>query len=138
VVKEILNQAYVSTKINLAVTLRDQLFHEIIDDMLGFGPIQSLLEDDNVTEIMVNGASKVYIEREGKLERTNITFENDYQVLRLIDRIIMPLGRRIDSESPTVDARLPDGSRVNAIIPPVSIDGPSLTIRKFMNGQAID
>jgi len=135
VVKEILNQAYVSTKINLAVTLRDQLFHEIIDDMLGFGPIQSLLEDDNVTEIMVNGASKVYIEREGKLERTNITFENDYQVLRLIDRIIMPLGRRIDSESPTVDARLPDGSRVNAIIPPVSIDGPSLTIRKFMKGR---
>ena len=135
VVKEILNQAYLSTKINLAVTLRDQLFHEIIDDMLGFGPIQSLLDDDNVTEIMINGASKVYIEREGKLERTNITFENDYQVLRLIDRIIMPLGRRIDSESPTVDARLPDGSRVNAIIPPVSIDGPSLTIRKFMKGR---
>ncbi|MGD0004576.1 MAG: CpaF family protein [Anaerolineaceae bacterium] len=135
VVKEILNQAYLSTKINLAVTLRDQLFHEIIDDMLGFGPIQSLLDDDNVTEIMVNGASKVYVEREGKLERTNITFENDYQVLRLIDRIIMPLGRRIDSESPTVDARLPDGSRVNAIIPPVSIDGPSLTIRKFMKGK---
>ena len=135
VVKEILNQAYLSTKINLSVTLRDQLFHEIIDDMLGFGPIQSLLDDDNVTEIMVNGASKVYVEREGKLERTNITFENDHQVLRLIDRIIMPLGRRIDSESPTVDARLPDGSRVNAIIPPVSIDGPSLTIRKFMKGK---
>jgi pilus assembly protein CpaF len=135
VVKDLLNQAYMNTKVNLAVTLRDQLFHEIIDDMLGFGPIQSLLDEDDVTEIMVNGASKVYVERKGKLERTNITFENDDQVLKLIDRIIMPLGRRIDSDSPTVDARLPDGSRVNAIIQPVSIDGPSITIRKFMKGR---
>jgi pilus assembly protein CpaF len=134
-VKELLNQAYLNTKINLAITLRDQLFHEIIDDMLGFGPIQSLLDDDDVTEIMVNGASKVYVERQGKLERTPITFENDDQVLKLIDRIIMPLGRRIDPDSPTVDARLPDGSRVNAIILPVSIDGPSITIRKFMKGR---
>ncbi len=134
-VKEMLNQAYLNTKINLAVTMRDQLFHEIIDDMLGFGPIQSLLDDDDVTEIMVNGCKKVYVERKGKLERTPIVFENDNQVLKLIDRIIMPLGRRIDSESPTVDARLPDGSRVNAIIQPVSIDGPSITIRKFMKGR---
>jgi pilus assembly protein CpaF len=135
VVKELLNQAYLNTKINLAVTMRDQLFHEIIDDMLGFGPIQSLLDDDAVTEIMVNGASKVYVERKGKLERTPIVFESDDQVLKLIDRIIMPLGRRIDPDSPTVDARLPDGSRVNAIIQPVCIDGPSITIRKFMKGR---
>ena len=135
VVKDVLNQAYLNTKMNLAATMRDQLFHEIIDDMLGFGPIQSLLDDDDVTEIMVNGAKKVYVERNGKLERTNITFENDNQVLKLIDRIIMPLGRRIDPDSPTVDARLPDGSRVNAIIQPVAIDGPSLTIRKFMKGR---
>ncbi len=135
VVKEMLNQAYLNTKINLAVTMRDQLFREIIDDMLGFGPIQSLLDDDDVTEIMVNGAEKVYVERKGKLERTPIVFENDNQVLKLIDRIIMPLGRRIDSDSPTVDARLPDGSRVNAIIQPVAIDGPSITIRKFMKGR---
>jgi pilus assembly protein CpaF len=135
VVKEMLNQAYLNTKVNLAVTLRDQLFHEIIDDMLGFGPIQSLLEDDDVTEIMVNGPTKVYVERKGKLEKTGIIFENDNQVLKLIDRIIMPLGRRIDSDSPTVDARLPDGSRVNAIIQPVAIDGPSITIRKFMKGR---
>ncbi len=134
-VKELLNQAYLNTKINLAVTMRDQLFHEIIDDMLGFGPIQSLLDDDDVTEIMVNGYQKVYVERKGKLERTPIVFENDNQVLKLIDRIIMPLGRRIDSDSPTVDARLPDGSRVNAIIQPVAIDGPSITIRKFMKGR---
>jgi pilus assembly protein CpaF len=135
VVKEMLNQAYLNTKINLAVTMRDQLFREIVDDMLGFGPIQSLLDDDDVTEIMVNGAEKVYVERKGKLERTPIVFENDNQVLKLIDRIIMPLGRRIDPDSPTVDARLPDGSRVNAIIQPVAIDGPSITIRKFMKGR---
>jgi len=135
VVKEILNQAYLNTKINLAVTLRDQLFHDIVDDMLGFGPIQSLLDDDDITEIMVNGPTKVYVERKGRLEKTGITFENDNQVLKLIDRIIMPLGRRIDPDSPAVDARLPDGSRVNAIIQPVAIDGPSLTIRKFMKGR---
>ena len=134
-IKDLLNQAYLNTKINLAVTMRDQIFHEILDDMLGFGPIQSLLDDDDVTEIMVNGASKVYVERKGKLERTPIVFENDDQVLKLIDRIIMPLGRRIDPDSPTVDARLPDGSRVNAIIQPVAIDGPSITIRKFMKGR---
>ena len=130
-----LNQAYDNTKISLPTSIRDQLFHDILDDLLGFGPIQPLLDDEAVSEIMVNGARKVYIERKGKIIRTNITFENDYQVLKLIDRIILPLGRRIDSDSPTVDARLPDGSRVNAVIPPVAIDGPSITIRKFQKGK---
>ncbi len=130
-VRQHLAQAYQSLKINLPPTLRDQLLHDILDDLLGYGPIQSLLEDDSINEIMVNGPRSVYVERGGKVIKTNITFENDEQVVRLIDRIILPLGRRIDADSPTVDARLPDGSRVNAVIPPVSIDGPAITIRKF-------
>ena len=102
-----------------------------MDDLLGFGVLQPLLDDPEINEIMVNGPKLVFIERKGKLVKTNITFENDEQVIRLIDKIILPLGRRIDHDSPTVDARLPDGSRVNAVIPPVTIDGPCITIRKF-------
>jgi len=93
--------------------------------------LQPLLEDDEISEVMVNGRQKVYIERNGMLIKTNIVFESDDQIMRLIDRIISPLGRRIDADSPMVDARLPDGSRVNAAIPPVTIDGPTITIRKF-------
>lgn len=103
--------------------------------MLGFGPIQSLLDDPDVSEVMVNGFHKVYMEIDGKLSKTSINFENDDAVYKLIDRIISPLGRRIDVDSPTVDARLPDGSRVNAVIPPVAIDGPTITIRKFQKGK---
>jgi pilus assembly protein CpaF len=135
IITQYLQQVYAGAKINLPNSIREQLFHDILDDLLGFGPIQPLLEDPEVTEIMVNGARKVYIERKGKLTKTNITFENDDQVLRVIDRIILPLGRRIDGDSPTVDARLPDGSRVNAVIPPVAIDGPTITIRKFQKGK---
>jgi pilus assembly protein CpaF len=124
-------EAYAQTRLQLPVSLRDQLFHDILDEMLGYGPIQPLLDDPTITEVMINGANKVYIEREGKLIKTGIRFENDAQVSHLIDRIILPLGRRIDPDSPTVDARLPDGSRVNAVVPPVAIDGPSITIRKF-------
>jgi pilus assembly protein CpaF len=124
-------EAYAQTRLQLPATLRDQLFHDILDEMLGYGPIQPLLDDPTITEVMINGANKVYIEREGKLTKTGIRFENDAQVSHLIDRIILPLGRRIDADSPTVDARLPDGSRVNAVVPPVAIDGPSITIRKF-------
>jgi pilus assembly protein CpaF len=130
-----LQQAYLDSKIQLPNTYRDQLFHEILDDLLGFGPIQPLLENPDISEVMVNGAHKVYIEINGKLSKTNISFESDDAVLKLIDRIISPLGRRIDVDSPTVDARLPDGSRVNAIIPPVAIDGPTITIRKFQKGK---
>ena len=131
VIEETLIKVYQQTRLSLPETLRQQLFRDVQDDLLGYGPIQSLLDDPSITEIMVNGPGKIYIERNGKLVKTNITFENDDHVLRIIDRIILPLGRRIDSDSPTVDARLPDGSRVNAIIPPVAIDGPSITIRKF-------
>jgi pilus assembly protein CpaF len=99
--------------------------------MLGFGPIQSLLDDVEVSEIMVNGPKKVFVEKKGQLVKSNVVFDDEDHVLRIIDRIIMPLGRHVDSDSPTVDARLPDGSRVNAVVRPVAIDGPSITIRKF-------
>lgn len=135
IVHELMQQAYTSTRLALPTTLRDQLFHDILDDILGFGPLQPLLDDPEITEVMVNGPNKVYIERRGVLTKTNITLENDDQVLRLIEKIILPLGRRIDADSPMVDARLPDGSRVNAVIPPVAIDGPTITIRKFDKGK---
>jgi pilus assembly protein CpaF len=110
---------------------RARLFEQISAEILGFGPLQPLLEDDSVTEIMVNGAKNIYIERKGKLHRVPVTFESNEHVMRIIDRIVAPLGRRIDESSPYVDARLPDGSRVNAVIPPISLVGPTLTIRKF-------
>ncbi len=130
-----LEQAYLQTKLQLAATVRAQLFREILDDILGFGPIQPLLDDPDISEVMVNGHDRVYIERNGKLIQTQVKFENDEQVLKVIDRIILPLGRHIDADTPTVDARLPDGSRVNAVIPPVAIDGPALTIRKFQKDK---
>ena len=110
---------------------RQRLFDQIVAEILGYGPLQSLLIDPTLTEIMVNGAKQIYVEREGKLEKTNLEFESDEHLMRIIDRIVAPLGRRIDESSPYVDARLPDGSRVNAVIPPISIHGPILTIRLF-------
>ncbi len=124
-------EVYQATRLQLPESLKEQIFHDVLDDLLGYGPIQPLLEDPEVTEVMVNGPNQIYIERAGKLIKTSVKFDGDEHVMRIIDRIILPLGRRIDPESPTVDARLPDGSRVNAVIPPVAIDGPSITIRKF-------
>jgi len=129
--KQRLDEVYVQTKVNLPQDIRKQIFQEILDELIGFGPIQSLLENPDVSEVMVNGPKKVYVEQGGKLIKSPITFDDDDHVLRIIDRIILPLGRRVDPDSPTVDARLPDGSRVNAVIRPVAIDGPSITIRKF-------
>jgi len=110
---------------------RERLFEQIVAEILGLGPLEPLLADDSVTEIMVNGAKNIYIERGGKLERTSVTFESNEHLMRIIERIVAPLGRRIDESSPQVDARLKDGSRVNAVIPPISLIGPVLTIRKF-------
>jgi len=110
---------------------RRQLVREITDDILGYGPLEPLLRDDSVTEVMVNGADRIYIERSGKIEQAGVTFVDDAHLLRIIDKIVSQVGRRIDEASPMVDARLPDGSRVNAIIPPLSLRGPVLTIRKF-------
>jgi len=129
--KQRLGEVYIQTKVNLPEDIRKQIFDNILDELTGFGPIQPLLEDPDVSEVMVNGPKKVYIEKGGQLTKTPITFDDDDHVLRIIDRIILPLGRRVDADSPTVDARLPDGSRVNAVIRPVSIDGPCITIRKF-------
>jgi pilus assembly protein CpaF len=110
---------------------RTRLFEQIVADILGYGPIQSLLDDETISEVMVNGPKQVYIERSGKLVKTDVTFTSDEHVMRVIDRIISPLGRRCDESSPYVDARLPDGSRVNIIIPPLCLVGPTITIRKF-------
>ena len=130
-IKQRLGEVYVQAKVNLPEDIRKQIFDNILDELTGFGPIQPLLEDPDVTEVMVNGPKKIYIEKGGQLTKSPITFDDDDHVLRIIDRIILPLGRRVDADSPTVDARLPDGSRVNAVIRPVSIDGPCITIRKF-------
>ncbi len=134
-VEEALEGIYTQSRLALPNTIKEQLFREIQDELLGFGPIQPLLDDELISEVMINGKDDVFIEKDGKLLRTNITFSDNNQIIRLIERIIMPLGRRIDQDSPMVDARLPDGSRVNAIIPPVAIDGPSITIRKFQKGK---
>jgi len=108
-----------------------RLTTELVAEIEGYGPIQPLLDDETTTEVMVNGPDHVYVERHGRLELTSVRFWNDEHVMRIIDRIIAPIGRRIDESSPRVDARLPDGSRVNAIIPPLSLVGPVITIRKF-------
>lgn len=110
---------------------REQMMAMIMADILGYGPIQPLLDRDDITEVMVNGPNQVYIEQEGKLTLSQVKFVDNDHVLRVIERIVTPLGRRIDESSPMVDARLPDGSRVNAIIPPLSLVGPAITIRKF-------
>jgi pilus assembly protein CpaF len=110
---------------------RRQIIREITDDILGYGPLEPLLRDDTITEVMVNGYDRVYIERLGKIERSSAGFADNAHLLRIIDKIVSQVGRRIDEASPMVDARLPDGSRVNAIIPPLSLKGPTLTIRKF-------
>ncbi|MEK7279011.1 MAG: CpaF family protein [Chloroflexota bacterium] len=115
----------------LARTERKRLFEHIVAEILGFGPLETLLTEESITEIMVNGGKNIYVEQKGRLHRVPVTFESDEHLMRIIDRIVAPLGRRIDESSPYVDARLPDGSRVNAVIPPISLVGPVLTIRKF-------
>ncbi len=110
---------------------RAELFERIVSELLGYGPLDPLLADDTINEIMVNGPKQVYVERNGRLELTDIEFEDEDHLMRIILRIVAPLGRRIDESSPMVDGRLPDGSRINAVIPPISLVGPVLTIRKF-------
>lgn len=130
-VQQNISRVFDQTQLKLPEDLKKQIFSQVLDDLLGYGPIQILLDDPDVSEIMVNGPKKIFIEKKGQLTRANVAFDDDDHVLRIIDRIILPLGRRADADSPTVDARLPDGSRVNAVVRPVAIDGPSITIRKF-------
>jgi pilus assembly protein CpaF len=110
---------------------RRRIVRELTDDILGYGPLEPLLRDDEITEVMCNNWDQIFIERDGKLERTNTSFADNAHLLRIIDKIVSQVGRRVDEASPMVDARLPDGSRVNAIIPPLALKGPTLTIRKF-------
>ena len=126
-----LSEAIAGARLTISESLKADLQRDILNEFFGFGPIQPLLDDASVTEVMVNGPNRVYVERGGKLTLTTVRFDDNEHVRRVIDRIVLPLGRRIDPDSPLVDARLPDGSRVNAVIPPVAIDGPSITIRKF-------
>jgi pilus assembly protein CpaF len=130
-VEALVDQIMFANRFTVSRDERHRLIEEVIAEISGFGPIEPLLHDGTVTEVMVNGPGQVYIERKGKLELTNVVFRNDEHVLHIIDRIIAPMGRRIDESSPKVDARLPDGSRVNAIIPPLSLTGPVITVRKF-------
>jgi pilus assembly protein CpaF len=126
-----LDQVLAQENIVLSRADRSRLFEGVVAELLAYGPIEPLLHDETVTEVMVNGPDQVWIERQGIIEETEVRFEDDEHVRRIIDRIVAPLGRRCDEGSPMVDARLPDGSRVNAIIPPLSLIGPVLTIRKF-------
>jgi len=130
-IEEMFNELLAEEAIPLSRVERQQLFEQIVAEILGLGPLEPFLADPTITEIMVNGAKNIYIEREGKILRTNAFFESDDHLMRIIERIVAPLGRRIDESSPYVNARLQDGSRVNAVIPPISLIGPVLTVRKF-------
>jgi pilus assembly protein CpaF len=119
---------------SLAEPERMQLRQQVLDECVGYGPLQPLIDDPDVSEVMVNAPDNVYVEKGGRMEKTSVVFESHAHIRRIIERIVLPLGRQVGGSSPTVDARLPDGSRVNAVVPPVGIDGPTITIRKFRKG----
>jgi pilus assembly protein CpaF len=125
------NQVLAEENLLYTRATRNKLLDWVLADILGYGPLDPLLKDGTITEVMVNGPHEVYVERYGLIEKTDVTFENETHLMRIIDRIVSPIGRRVDESSPMVDARLPSGYRVNATIPPLSLDGPLLTIRKF-------
>ena len=130
-VNEAVNEVLSLEKTPLTRQERQDIISQITDDILGYGPLEPFLRDDSITEVMVNDHQTIYIERHGKITRTNAQFVDEQHLLRIIDKIISRIGRRIDESSPYVDARLPDGSRVNAIIPPLAVRGAALTVRKF-------
>ncbi|MDX1673639.1 MAG: CpaF family protein [Longimicrobiales bacterium] len=130
-IRGLVRELLAAESIPLNVDERDKLIMQVLDEIFGLGPLQPLMEDPTIADILVNTAEQVYVERNGRLERTDVRFQDDRHLLQVIDRIVSSVGRRIDDTSPMVDARLPDGSRVNAIIPPLAIDGPHLSIRKF-------
>ncbi|MBV8907147.1 MAG: CpaF family protein, partial [Acidobacteriia bacterium] len=118
-------------KTPLSLTEKDKLIEEVLDEVFGLGPLEPLLRDRTVSDILVTTPRLIYVERGGRLERTNIEFKDDAHLMRIIERVVSRVGRRIDESSPMVDARLPDGSRVNAVIPPLAVDGPLMSIRRF-------
>ncbi|HUV06070.1 MAG TPA: CpaF family protein [Armatimonadota bacterium] len=130
-IQRVMSEFLAAEGVALPVRVRQHVVADVIDEVVGYGPIQPLLDDPTITEIMVNGANQVYAERNGKIFLTDKIFRDDAHVMRIIEKIVMPLGRRIDESVPMVDARLPDGSRVNAIIQPLAVRGPTLTVRKF-------
>lgn len=130
-IEEIIKDCIEFENLNVSRIEREKIKKEILDDTVGFGPITPLIRDTDVSEIMVNGPNQVYVEKKGKLTLIDVTFKDNKHIQHVIEKIVTPLGRRIDESSPMVDARLPDGSRVNAIIPPLALNGPTLTIRKF-------
>ena len=130
-ITDIVQRLIESETMPLSTQVRRQIVKEIGDEVLGFGPLEPLLHEPTISDILVNGSKKVYVERFGRLELTTVRFKDNDHLMRIIDRIVSRVGRRIDESSPMVDARLPDGSRVNAIIPPLAIDGPSVSIRRF-------
>ncbi|MDD3439055.1 MAG: CpaF family protein [Clostridiaceae bacterium] len=130
-IADIVEETLKEKELHLSRTERQTMIRYIIDESIGFGPISGHLLDEEVSEIMVNGPDQVYVEKKGRLELADTRFEDNQHVMRIIEKIVSPLGRRIDESSPMVDARLPDGSRVNAIIPPLALNGPTITIRKF-------
>ena len=130
-IRALMSQLLAEEPTPLNIGEREQLFAEVVDDVFGLGPIEPLLRDPSVSDILVNTAQNVFVERKGKMERVTASFQDNAHLMRVIDRIVSRVGRRVDDSSPMVDARLPDGSRVNAIIPPLAVDGPLLSIRRF-------
>jgi pilus assembly protein CpaF len=130
-IEQLISQFMTEEKVVIPRQDKELLLTRLIDESVGYGPLEPLLHDESITEILINGSQEVFIERSGTLELTNITFRDEKHVRHIIDRVVAPLGRRIDESSPMVDARLPDGSRVNAVIPPVSLNGTLISIRKF-------
>src|SRR5688572_31074425 len=118
-------------RVPLSLFDRENVIHDVFDELFGLGPLEVLLKDPSISDILVNRASQVYIEREGRIEETDIVFRDDTHLMQIIERIVSAVGRRIDESSPMVDARLQDGSRVNVIIPPLALDGPVMSIRRF-------
>lgn len=131
-VRQSLERALAQLKLDLPESSRDHILNAALSDLVGYGPLDYLLADPDISEIMINGAHLTFVEKMGEVFETDIRFEDDAHLMRIIDRILHPLGRRVDYDTPTSDARLPDGSRVNVIIPPVAVDGPHLSIRKFL------
>ena len=130
-IRDIVNEIIAIKNIVMSIAEQEELLDDICNDVLGYGPLEPLLARDDIADIMVNGANTVYIEVDGKIQQTNIRFRDNQQLLNICQRIVSQIGRRVDEASPICDARLPDGSRVNVIVPPLAIDGPALTIRKF-------
>jgi len=134
-IRALVRELLAEESIPLNVEERDDLIRQVLDEIFGLGPLQPLMDDPTIADILVNTSGTVYVERNGRLEQTDVRFHDDRHLLQVIDRIVSSVGRRIDDASPMVDARLPDGSRVNAIIPPLAVDGPHLSIRKFNDDQ---